>query len=107
MTYGDRKSARVKFEGGVDATIVSIDGTWCLKCRVVDISTTGARLRLDAMVDGARLDEFFLLLSSGGQVRRRCRRVRQLGDEIGIEFLAMSGGHQNRKGVHDRVGSRR
>jgi hypothetical protein len=87
VTYGERKSLRVKFEGGIDATIVGIDGTWYFACSVVDISKTGARLKLDSMIDRTRLKEFFLVLSSGGQVRRRCRLVRQLGDEIGIEFI--------------------
>jgi hypothetical protein len=90
MAYGDRKSERVTFERGIHTYITSIDGTWRRDCMIIDVSQTGARLRIDGFFEGLDLKEFFLLLSSTGLAFRRCRLVRVAGEQIGVEFLARS-----------------
>jgi len=87
MAYGDRKSERVDFERGIHVYIMGIDGTWRRDCLMVDVSQTGARLRVEGSIEGLDLKEFFLLLSSTGLAYRRCRLVRLSGDQIGVEFL--------------------
>src|SRR3954447_5902096 len=88
MAYGDRKSGRVDFERGVHVYIMGIDGTWRRECMMIDVSQTGARLRIEGPVEGLDLKEFFLLLSSTGLAFRRCQMVRMDGDQIGVRFLA-------------------
>jgi hypothetical protein len=87
MGYGDRKSERVNFERGIQVFIMGIDGTWRRECKMIDVSQTGARLRIEASFEGLDLKEFFLLLSSTGLAFRRCRLVRVDGDQIGVQFL--------------------
>jgi hypothetical protein len=88
MAYGDRKSERVNFDRGIPVYMMGIDGTWRRECKLLDVSQTGARLRVDGSLEGLDLKEFFLLLSSTGLAYRRCQLVRLAGDEIGVEFLA-------------------
>ena len=88
MAYGDRKSERVDFERGIHVFIMGIDGTWRRDCTLIDVSQTGARLRIEGSFEGLDLKEFFLLLSSTGLAYRRCKLVRVAGEEIGVEFLA-------------------
>ena len=89
MAYGDRKSERVDFERGVHVFIMGIDGTWRRECMMIDVSQTGARLRIESgSFEGLDLKEFFLLLSSTGLAFRRCQLVRLTGDQIGVRFLA-------------------
>ena len=88
MAYGDRKSGRVDFERGIRVYIMGIDGTWRRECMMVDVSQTGARLRIQGSAEGLDLKEFFLLLSSTGLAFRRCQLVRMDGDQIGVQFLA-------------------
>jgi hypothetical protein len=88
MTYGDRKSGRVDFERGIHVFIMGIDGTWRRDCMMVDVSQTGARLRVEGSLEGLDLKEFFLLLSSTGLAFRRCQMVRITGNQIGVRFLA-------------------
>ena len=88
MAYGDRKSERVIFDRGIPASMMGVDGTWRRGCKLVDVSQTGARLRIEGSLEGLDLKEFFLLLSSTGLAYRRCQLVRIAGDEIGVEFLA-------------------
>jgi len=89
MAYGDRKSERVDFERGVQVFIMGIDGTWRRECMMIDVSQTGARLRIESgSFEGLDLKEFFLLLSSTGLAFRRCQLVRMAGDQIGVKFLA-------------------
>jgi hypothetical protein len=66
MAYGDRKSGRVDFERGIPVYMMGIDGTWRRDCMMIDVSQTGARLRIEGSLVGLDLKEFFLLLSSTG-----------------------------------------
>ena len=87
MAYGDRKSERVDFDRGIPVYMMGIDGTWRRDCMMIDVSQTGAGLRIEGSLEGLDLKEFFLLLSSTGLAYRRCRLVRVAGDQIGVEFL--------------------
>jgi hypothetical protein len=91
MAFGDRKSERVDFERGIHVYIMGIDGTWRRDCMMVDVSQTGARLRVEGSLEGLDLKEFFLLLSSTGLAYRRCSLVRLSGDQI------VSGARQERQ----------
>jgi hypothetical protein len=59
MVYGDRKTGRVSFEHGIHVFIMGIDGTWRRDCVMVDVSQTGARLRVEGSLQGLNLKEFF------------------------------------------------
>jgi hypothetical protein len=87
MAWGARKSDRVTFANGYIVHIMGIDGTWRRKCTMLDVSTTGARLTVDGSIEGLKLKEFFLLLSSTGLAFRRCSLVRVNGEEIGVKFI--------------------
>jgi hypothetical protein len=88
MSFGKRQSERVRFERGIEVYMMGIDGTWRRNCRMNDVSQTGARLSVLDSIEGLDLSEFFLLLSSTGLAYRRCKLVRVMGEEIGVEFLA-------------------
>jgi hypothetical protein len=88
MAYGMRRSERVRFDRGIEVYMMGIDGTWRRNCRMNDVSQTGARLSVLDSIQGLDLSEFFLLLSSTGLAYRRCKVVRVMGEEIGVEFLA-------------------
>lgn len=97
MTFGMRRSERVRFDRGIEVYMMGIDGTWRRDCRMNDVSQTGARLSVLDSIEGLDLSEFFLLLSSTGLAYRRCKLVRVMGDEIGVEFLAHETKKQGRK----------
>ena len=88
MGYGMRRNERVRFDRGVQVYMMGIDGTWRRDCRMMDASQTGARLSVLNSIEGLDLSEFFLLLSSTGLAYRRCKLIRVMGDEIGVEFIA-------------------
>jgi hypothetical protein len=81
-----RKGApRVKFERPLDVRVMSIDGTWCRECHLIDVSETGARIELTG--PAADLIEFFLLLTTfGNPVFRRCKREWIDGAQMGVSF---------------------
>jgi|SRR5665213_1472224 len=87
MSWGARKSDRVTFTRGYVAHIMGIDGTWRRTVTLLDISATGARLTVEGSIQGLKLTEFFLLLSSTGLAFRRCSLVRVNGDELGLKFV--------------------
>ena len=87
MVAERRKGDRVKFERGIPAHMMGIDGTWRRDCTVEDISETGAKVTIDGSVEGLYLKEFFLLLSSTGLAYRRCELSWVNGDQIGVSFL--------------------
>lgn len=81
-----RKTPRVPFDRGIDAWIMSIDGTWRLSCKMRDASTNGARL-VPSSIEKLKEKEFFQLLSSTGLAYRRCELAWINGEEIGVKFL--------------------
>jgi hypothetical protein len=70
----------------VAGAIRSGDGPGIVPCVVADVSATGAKLLLEGSPDVS--DEFVLILSRGGAVRRHCRVVRRIGSTLGVRFLA-------------------
>ncbi len=87
MSGERRRAERVTFEHGLNAHIMSIDGTWRRSCTVDDVSEAGARLTVGGSVEGLNLKEFFLLLSSTGLAYRRCELSWVNGEQIGVGFL--------------------
>jgi PilZ domain len=76
---------RVKFERPLDVRVMAIDGTSCRKCLLIDVSDTGARIKLTSPL--ASLTEFFLLLTTFGiPVFRRCSRQWVDGLLMGVTF---------------------
>lgn len=54
-------------------------------CTVHNVSVSGAKLRLNGARDVP--DEFTLILSRGGGVRRKCRVVWRSDREVGVRFV--------------------
>ncbi|HZR87314.1 MAG TPA: PilZ domain-containing protein [Bradyrhizobium sp.] len=86
-----RNDGRVKFERGIPAFMMAIDGTWRRNCIMEDISEIGAKLTVEGSVEGLHLKEFFLLLSSTGLAYRRCELSWVNGDQIGVSFIKQGG----------------
>jgi hypothetical protein len=88
MTYGDRKSDRIRFEHFSEpVNIVAIDGTWRRQCLLRDVSATGAQLEIEGTTDVFQAKEFFLVLSSIGTAFRRCELVWINGLTVGVRFI--------------------
>ncbi|MGB7252204.1 MAG: PilZ domain-containing protein [Xanthobacteraceae bacterium] len=66
------------------ARIALADGSLLENCRIIDISGTGARLEIKNL-EGVP-DQFVLLLSYDGRLRRQCSVVWRSETAIGIEF---------------------
>ncbi|MDR3489363.1 MAG: PilZ domain-containing protein [Bradyrhizobium sp.] len=81
-----RKGAkRVEFENPFDVRVMAIDGTWCIDCQLIDVSETGARIRLTGST--AKDIRFFLLLTKfGDPVFRMCIRRWVNGTLMGVSF---------------------
>ena len=82
-----RNDGRVRFERGIPAFMMAIDGTWRRNCIMEDVSEIGAKLTVEGSVEGLHLKEFFLLLSSTGLAYRRCELSWVNGDQIGVSFI--------------------
>ena len=87
MTYGDRKSERVRFEHRHPVNLLGVDGTWRRSWVLLDASATGARLEVDGSLEVLKAHEFFLVLSATGLAFRRCELVRVTGSEVGVRFV--------------------
>ncbi|MBT1516551.1 MULTISPECIES: PilZ domain-containing protein [Bradyrhizobium] len=87
MNRDKRKAKRIQFEHEYRATLLGADGTWRRDCVLVDVSETGACLRIDGSTDVLRSRQFFLLLSKTGLAFRRCELVRLNGQEVGVQFV--------------------
>jgi hypothetical protein len=103
MPWGPRKSDRVPFTNPLVVHIMAIDGTWRRTCKMLDVSSTGARLLVEGSIEGLQLKEFFLLLSSTGLAYRRCEMIRVNGDEMGIRFLEEKQGPKKKGSRQDQV----
>jgi hypothetical protein len=55
------------------------------RCLVRNVSATGANIGMESASDVP--DEFTLILTRGGDVRRRCRIVWRSGKALGVRFL--------------------
>ncbi|MGB9369665.1 MAG: PilZ domain-containing protein [Xanthobacteraceae bacterium] len=82
MSTNRRNSVRRAI--GYGATIVAPDASWTRKCRVIDISASGAKLALEE--PGELPKDFVLMLSERNGPSRRCHVVWETGDQLGVEF---------------------
>jgi hypothetical protein len=87
MAWGARKADRVRLENKYPVNLMGVDGTWRRSCFLVDVSATGARLKVDGSLEVLKVQEFFLILSSTGLAFRRCELVRIDGSEVGVRFV--------------------
>jgi hypothetical protein len=62
------------------------DGTFIRDCILADISDSGAKLTIASPNEIP--NDFTLLLSPSGSIRRRCRVVWRSDNQIGVEFLS-------------------
>jgi len=67
------------------ARLLSADGTDLGPCFMLDLSATGARLKVRAAEQLP--NDLYLLLSHDGQLRRQCSVVWRSGGTIGVEFI--------------------
>jgi hypothetical protein len=82
-----RKDRRVVFGRGIPTHLMAIDGTWRRASLLLDVSDTGAKIKVESSLEGLNLKEFFLLLSSTGLAYRRCELIWINGEQIGITFI--------------------
>ena len=82
-----RKDTRIVFKRALDTRIIDLKGTWYRQSTLLEISGGGAKLGIDGSLAGLKLDEFFLLLTSCGQVARYCQKTELAGDKISVAFL--------------------
>ena len=87
MAWNKRKSDRVVLARGLAANVIGSDGHWHRKCKILDISNGGAKLVVEGSLDELTLDDFWLIFSIDGKIRRRCALVRKSGGELGVRFL--------------------
>jgi hypothetical protein len=65
--------------------MLGIDGSLLGPCLVVEVSSAGARLVVQA---SAKLpDQFTIVLSRGGQLRRSCTVMWRSESAVGVKFL--------------------
>jgi hypothetical protein len=91
---GKRDGKQVRFEHGLPAALVAIDGTWRRACLMLDIAESGATLTIGAIA-GLQLTEFFLLFSSIGVTFRRCEMAWVNGDQLGVSFISHGRGKKS------------
>jgi hypothetical protein len=84
MGIENRKSIRRVI--GLNAALFDEQQSMLGTCTIRDMSGHGAMLKLSAATSVP--DEFILVLSRDGNVRRRCRIVRRTESEIAAQFVA-------------------
>ncbi|HWM46292.1 MAG TPA: PilZ domain-containing protein [Xanthobacteraceae bacterium] len=77
---------RYRFGQGYTMRLMARDGSWQVPCTIIDVSQTGAKLHLDAPIDGIELKDFILKLSQFGTAQRDCELAWHRGDFIGVRF---------------------
>ncbi len=66
-----RIAKRVDFDRVMDSIALAADGTWSVRGRLLDISTTGAKfLVFEPINDRMRSEEFFLVMTADGKVEK-------------------------------------
>jgi hypothetical protein len=72
------------------AAVIDRDGSVFCQCTMKDVSATGAKLEVvktEAPDQPILPDEFTLLLSKSGNVRRQCRISWRSENAIGVKFI--------------------
>jgi hypothetical protein len=80
-THNNRKHKRIPLK---HEAMIFVGGKLTARCRVLDISATGARLALDR--EAIVPNEFMLSLARMGQVYRGCQLVWRSDTEAGVAF---------------------
>ncbi len=91
MHHEKRIAKRANFDPpfGDVAVAVAADGTWSVKGRLEDISATGGKFRILSEFNARmRSEEFFLVITPDGRVKRRSKLVWEKAPWIGIKFVA-------------------
>ena len=88
--FNRRDFERIRFGRGYGMRILDHAGTWQVPCTMIDVSAQGAKLHLDAPVDGIALKLFILKLAQFGPAQRNCELIWQRGEFIGVRFLPAS-----------------
>jgi PilZ domain-containing protein len=83
MAGENRTSKRRLINHG--ARIAALDGSELQSCHILDISGTGARLKVSLPEDLP--DQFLLLLSHDGKLRRICSVVWRRDKAVGVQFI--------------------
>jgi Mg2+/Co2+ transporter CorC len=83
MSIENRKTRRRTVQH--PAIVLDSNGSLSCLCTVKDVSATGAKLVL--LEQNEIPDEFTLLLSKYGNVRRRCKISWRSATEIGVRFV--------------------
>jgi hypothetical protein len=83
-TFKERRRS-LREDAGYSAWIDLGDGTPPRLCAVLDVSEDGARVLLASAV--ALPEEFSLVFTKYGTIRRRCRLVWRSGAEFGVNYL--------------------
>jgi hypothetical protein len=86
MGKENRKSVRRII--GLNAALLNEHHAMLGVCTIRDMSADGIRIKLLAATDIP--DEFTLVLSKDGNVRRRCKIVRRTEFEIAAQFVAVN-----------------
>jgi hypothetical protein len=86
-----RKSERKVFRK--PAAILNADGSLFGMCTMLDVSATGAKIEPQVATEVP--NEFILLLSNDGKVRRRCKISWRTETEIGVQFVVRSSNNTN------------
>jgi hypothetical protein len=66
--------------------IVNMDGSIIGPFSAINVSATGAKISPTESIDLP--NEFVLMFSTGGIVRRHCRIVWRSGKEVGVKFVS-------------------
>lgn len=67
-----------------EGVVASVDGTALCRCKMVNISTSGAKLVVEASEKVP--DHFVLVLSHNATVRRKCDVMWRSGSSVGVRF---------------------
>ena len=87
MREGFRKGL---VEGGGSKVWIRLDDGFSVRaCRLIDLSSSGVRILVDAPHDVAQ--RFSLLLTRNAVPGRRCRVKWRKGSEIGADFVGAKG----------------
>jgi len=84
-----RVAKRVSFDRGI--ALLAVDGTWSAVGQLLDISDTGAKLHVygyDCINPRIKAEEFFLLMTPDGRVKKRAKMIWETKRAIGVEFIA-------------------
>jgi hypothetical protein len=82
VVYDKRKHLRREISRPVKAVTID-DSRIATECRLIDVSQSGARLKVAASEELP--SEFLLVLSE--EVQRWCRVVRRVKSDVGVKFI--------------------